>query len=194
MAKYLYNGEKLPELPGWWDKSSFPVLFVHKVTGGSTLEEGVYLVAADKLGYITHPTDISGAVIDDSIYLYTLGGSDILGDQDMPISYVRWKSNGTEWEQVEIDLINNVYAGSEVVWSNATLRDADGNVLLEGSEPVPAPTFFLTSWLIGFALGIAGKPLPIALAEEGPAAYLLNGVLYIHDANAVLNDGMLEVT
>ena len=50
------------------------------------------------------------------------------------------------------------------------------------------------SWLAGFALGLAEKPLPLAFVQEGPVAYLRNGVLYIHDANAVLNDVILEVT
>lgn len=35
--------------------------------------------------------------------------------------------------------------------------------------------FDLKSWLIGFALGLAGKPLPLVAGKE-PSAYLYNGV------------------
>lgn len=36
--------------------------------------------------------------------------------------------------------------------------------------------FDLKAWLVGFALGLAGKPLPFAKPKQTPVAYLYNGV------------------
>lgn len=43
------------------------------------------------------------------------------------------------------------------------------------------------SWLIGFALGLCGKPLPIGGSKREPVAYLYNGV-ELPDINEVWTD------
>lgn len=69
--------------------------------------------------------------------------------------------------------------GSGVKWTNYDIIDiSDNSVYLAASEPVSVN---LKSWLIGFALGLAGKPLPFAKNEpvDEPIAYLYNGVQLI---------------
>ena len=46
----------------------------------------------------------------------------------------------------------------DFIWTNTTIESSVGTVHLEASEPVP--TFDLKSWLTGFAMGMAGQPLP----------------------------------
>ena len=170
MSKYLYDGEKLPALPGWLDQATYPYLLIYEVPSGSSEEAGMYLLAADSLGYV----DFSSP----GVHIYTLGGSDAIYN-DLPIAFVRWKCNGLEWEQVEIGTMSNIYIGWGAVWSNTTLRDHKGNYYMIGTEPVPVPAFHLKSWLIGFALGVAGKPLPIALAQKLPVLCLLSSDGYV---------------
>ena len=156
MAKYSYDGLIHPAPPEAWDSKTHPYAFICRVINSTNdLEKGDYFVVADKLGYIDYW--VSG------VQVYTLGGSDLLADQAKPISFVRWKANGDEWELVETDQLSNIYVGNSVVWTNTTLYDANGAFYLFGTEPVPA--FDIKGFLTGFALGLAGKPLKLAQKE-----------------------------
>lgn len=60
------------------------------------------------------------------------------------------------------------------IYTNHDILDGDGNVYLAADTVTPVKLFDLKSWLTGFALGLAGKPLPLAVRK--PVAYLYNGV------------------
>ena len=67
----------------------------------------------------------------------------------------------------------NISNGYRLKWANFDVLDIEGNVYLAASEPVPIQWAGLQSWLIGYALGLAGKPLPINVSiAEIPFAYL----------------------
>lgn len=55
------------------------------------------------------------------------------------------------------------------IWTNAEILHLwDGSVYLAAGEftPVEVSRFNLESWLVGFGLGLAGKPLPIGPAQN----------------------------
>lgn len=69
--------------------------------------------------------------------------------------------------------------GFYTLWSNFDIYN-DMGLYCPASDPIPVEekkTFCLRSWLTGFALGLAGKPLPlIPVSKKEPIAYLYNGV------------------
>lgn len=60
------------------------------------------------------------------------------------------------------------------IYTNHDILDGAGNVYLAADTVTPVKLFDLKSWLTGFSLGLAGKPLPLAVRK--PVAYLYNGV------------------
>ena len=126
--------------------------------------------------------DDSGYTTDQLIYRlgYKLAGNEETAAQEF------WQGlypgiNTESWTLQEDE--NAEYSGlvgcypywsvSGIIWSNTTLLDQNGSVFVEGSKPVNG--FDIRSWLTGYMLGLAGKPLPIIGSGE-PIAYLYNGV------------------
>ena len=67
---------------------------------------------------------------------------------------------------------------STIVWSNHDIYDTYGVLYYTASDdPIPViEGFDIRSWCIGYALGLAGKPLPLGVGGKTPATYLYNGV------------------
>lgn len=160
MADYKYNGVKLPKLPEY-DTAVYPY------------------------SYIFDYADLHGYVLVISTTRFTLyeyeGYSDkVIGDESGTSDAVVYTVTDGAWTELDIDAQNGAWwgtAGSALpcVWCNTDILDSeDGSVYLAASEPVKA--FCLRSWLTGFALGLAGKPLPLAVAKK-LVGYSYNGVV-----------------
>ena len=148
MAKYLYNGIPLLDINTvWTDKTTYPyaILVVNAI-------ETILHISPVPFIY-NNPTVSIDGVAGSPKYRYDSSG---------------WVEDGT----------GSGYTGSGVKWTNYDIIDtSDNSVYLAASEPVlvedPVPdnvNFDLKSFLIGFALGRAGKTLPPAQKE--PVAYL----------------------
>lgn len=186
MGNYLYNGVLLPDINTvWTDKTAYPNAYIYQ----STFDGGQHycLVVVDKTGYMgmcgtNHEFGPS----------YTLGAYELHESEEKTLTYCEWiiaadedaagKLSGlwpgitsTEWLQVQKHY-SNIHAstGNGIIWSNHKILNEDGSTYVEASNPMQK--FDLKSWLTGFALGLAGKPLPFAPAQKEPVAYLYNGV------------------
>ena len=147
MSKYLYNGISLLDINTvWTDKTTDPyaIIFVD--------ENGRIVLHISPAPFIYEDPNVNISSGSGSPkYLYDSSG---------------WVEDGT----------GSGYTGSGVKWTNYDIIDiSDNSVYLAASEPVPDNgDFDLKSWLIGFALGLAGKPVPFAKNEPlvEPVAYL----------------------
>lgn len=198
MAKYSYNGVVLPALPDY-DKEAYPYAFIHLSTEiDESLGSGklAYLVVADKQAYLD-PT-----VYEDSptTYSYTLGLTYVdeydeskiiyakkyviaLDDASAESSSATYPGlNTSAWTEMAWDMepwgipegsYYALAAGNGPIWANVALYTEDGDLFIEGSEPVRV--FDLKSFLTGLTLGLAGKPVLLG-GQKTPVAYLYNGV------------------
>lgn len=183
MANYLYNGVELPDINEvWTDKESYPYAVIWKKSTSVTVDpvryglvvssEPIYWVdgsSVDTLGVITAANTIT---FEANIYA------------DSP--------NDAEWAESSRgeSYVGSINEGYDALWANhdvfvctySSLLDkytVTDTIHMAASEPVPVstPTFTLDlkSWLIGFALGLCGKPLPFA--KKTPIGYSYNGVV-----------------
>ena len=123
-------------------------------------------------------TLLDGTVIDQTIYAWSTFVYDKSGNivnlfdpavgvtiQDGVLTITE---KATGYSKIDVGV---VMADGEVVYSYVTIK----------------PTFDLRSWLIGYALGLAGKPMPLTSGVKEPVAYLYNGVR-LPDINEVWTD------
>lgn len=63
------------------------------------------------------------------------------------------------------------------VWTNHNILDQSGNIWLAANSvsPVGVTESWLRSFKMGLALGLTGKPLPLAPSQKEPVAFLYNG-------------------
>lgn len=159
MAKCKYNGVPLPELPA-----------------ESQLYDNAWI-------YETAGDDYALILSNSPLYGITYGGNACLAFSESAEGSV-YSIHEDKWHQMSSTINTMFYDGGDyryfykdsypILWTKTDICDADGNVVYEASAPVPL--FDLKSWLTGFALGLAGKPLPLAPAQKEPVAYLYNGV------------------
>ncbi len=164
---YLYNGVEAPDINTvWTDKEtySYAMIFVNTETNWTTgiTETYTYLWFLDNPPYVFRGEGTSGNIA---------GGAII---QSYRLTGGNWEYYAThEWPHAF------TYPFDSIIYANYDLLDSDGTLYLAASDPVPVeettPAFSLKAWLTGYALGIAGKPLPFAGKKE-PVAYLYNGV------------------
>lgn len=87
---------------------------------------------------------------------------------------------GQEFHTIGLELNLTPGLDGEVfqrIYTNHDILDSKGNVYLAADCVTPIYTFDLRSWLIGYTLGICGKPLPLTNGgKKEPIAYLCNGV------------------
>lgn len=187
MSRYKYNDLTLPALPEW-DKETYPYALIFlQMYGGESVydtspESGIVLIVANKLGYLDDPRGITNEALETDTYVYTMGGNDWDGFTPDPIDYIRWTCPSLEegWQEFDTGSRSQIDAGMKscypdmLAWTNTTLYDADGNVVLEASDPIPICD--LRSWLTGFALGFSGKPLPLSTGKK-LVGYSYNGTV-----------------
>ena len=148
MGERLYNGVSLPALPEW-DKGAFPYAYIARNIGVTAY---ILTVAAERPVYGPDPLD--GSV--NSVYHYGRSASYLVHEG-------AWLLMEEEDELVHIR--EDV---GKVIWTNTDILRPDGSIYLaaESSE--------VDGFLLGLALGLCGKPLPIY--ERIPVAYLYNGM------------------
>lgn len=110
----------------------------------------------------------------DSPFVYDANGGYICGS----VETYGWQSYDAEtgWtffgkEFLDNGLELNIRPGMtggvfQRIYTNHDILDSNGNVYLAADCVTPVSTFDLRSWLVGYTLGICGKPLPIASKKE----------------------------
>lgn len=177
MAKYLYKGLELPALPEW-DKTAYPYAYIYYVGETPTFCTLVLIPAAAEI-------------------VYEEGTSAILFATTHYRSYYarsvdeQWDDNGITETSGSIYLLKPWldYPDNYTVlqWTNFNVYNKDNELMFPESDPVPVeePTpddenFDLKSWLTGFALGLASKPLQLnegnPVAPEARMAHVYNGI------------------
>ena len=117
MAKYLYNGVELPELPEY-DKSAYPYAVIMSHTGNeySFVFSNTAMVVGGTDGYnLLHPNGVN-------TQFYFGATQEIRADAQ---SWGDFRYANT-----------NIYSGM-AVWANFDLYDKNGNLYLLASDPVP---------------------------------------------------------
>ena len=181
---YLYNGVELPDIDVvWTDKETYPYALIGMgSTGNCTL-------------YISNATGTYGKPSGSFFFE--------AGTYENPYTLIKYtcQEGGTNWEWKEqtntsaLGIPFFVEDYEPVLWSSYDTYDNEGGIYIEASEPIPVDSikFDLKSWLTGYALGLAGKALPIIHGENIPGekdlvAYLYNGVRFpampVWDKNA----------
>ena len=155
MGNYLYNGVELPELP--------ELIYPHAII--------------QDLGFLYR------------LYLFELkpkpGGLVDAGSHF--VNYVRTTDG---WLENSSGTVGSFQPGLKyVIWTNTDLYNEDGSLFLAASDPVPVGgvpvRIHLKSWLTGYALGLAGQPLPL-IGEKAPVSYLVYADGYIlQDVNGL---------
>lgn len=160
MSKYLYNGvefEELPELSIWPQP--------YKIIYWSHL--GVYYaVLSDSPCRYVEATAPTGASLGNFIGPM---GNCVLLEYHTTGNWTFVRECDSEACSVYLGPQILVESGDIVIWSNHAIRYEDGS-LYQGADDDPIPVepeepekknFCLKSWLIGFVLALAGKPLLI---------------------------------
>jgi hypothetical protein len=179
-----YNGYELPALP----ETEYPIAFISVYPAGfaclSFADKPAYVVDIDGDGNRTYtllqtsqdPYDESKMIFGKEYVVATVDPiPDVVSIAYPGISTTEWME--LEWELGDFDIPYGSYygmsCGTGPHWSNTTLYDVSGNVVIEGTEPVNW-WFDLKSWLTGFALGLAGKPLSMGTVEREPVVVAEN--------------------
>ena len=172
MSKFfLYNGVKLPALPEW-DKTVYPYAFIYIVTLDGTT--GVYTLVVSSssvMGYDGNGIICTAANVGQR---YTVSGEE-------------WAAAaGSDDFYIKRD--NLIYT----VWANFDVLNSDGSVYVAASEPVPVVEKFpIREWIGWLLAGLCSRPLPLSVVY--PDAWLVDGILYIKDADAFQDGTILEV-
>lgn len=170
MANFLYNSVELPDINEvWTDKEEMPYAFIVESTS-SPHTSGITLVLTERKVHIystlsiSCPEDPGGGT---KVHFYNVVNGKWV--------YISGFNGGSY-----------AYIGKPVLWTSTDLE------YLAASDPVPVTpsTIDRTSMLLGWLMGrqIAGQRTYNEIDAE-----LINGVLYIKNAKAYLNDNVLEV-
>lgn len=157
MDKYLYNGLELPALPEW-DTTAYPYAYIYYV-GETPAFCTLVLVPAD------------------AEIVYEEGTSAILFSTTHYRSYYarsvdeQWDDDGITETEGSIYLfkpmVDYPMAYTVVQWTDFDVYTKDNMLLFLRSNPVLIEEGFdLKSWLTGFALGLAGKPLTLSTPTQ----------------------------
>ena len=138
MGKFLYGGVLLPDIDTvWTDKVTYPYAII---------------VVNENKSEILHISPVPFIYEDPNVNISSGTGSPrYLNDSD------EWVDYGS----------GSGFTGFGVKWTSHNILDTSGNsIYLAESEPVPVQEgFCLKSWLTGFALGLAGKPMPLVTRQ-----------------------------
>ena len=157
MAKYRYGNVILPGLPGGVDAISCPCAFIIR-----SKETGRYILVRTRSVVYASAGDGSAGIVGIMIF-----------PESNPGRAYRCTGSDLEWE-IFPSLDGNLTSGTgiivvedtyyDLIWTNRDITDSLGYVYYRASEPVEV--FDLEVWLIGFAMGLAGVPLPVDIPEE----------------------------
>lgn len=139
MPNYLYNDVSLPKLPEYNTS-----IYLHACINESSLISGVYILYLCSAPFYFSETEGN---------VRTVAGSSL--------STSKYNSTTNKWEPLENrdSIAGNM--GINPFWCNVDILKEDGTVYLAATEPTTTWSD-LKSWLIGFILGLAGKPLPFS--------------------------------
>lgn len=178
---YLYNGVELPDINEVWTDELKTQLAYARITPSKYANGGYFLTLQNNPARVNTATD--------QVWF----GTGEIRKYDVV--------NGC-WDYFEvlsgsIDYDNEyVLSKNPITWTSYDVMDADGSVYLSASDPIPVssfvpdPTSMTLGWLVGRRIaGQRGEKIP-----DSTVATLTDGVLYIQNASAVLNSGVLEVT
>ena len=137
MANYLYNGIELPELPEW-DKDTYPYACIVRPRAGDDNMRILIVSAASfivevRVGYGTNIE--FGVLLDNGV---PAKRTESISIADNPLS----------WGEIAYDYTYSygVALGEHVIlWSNTDVFDEDGEVFMEGTDPVPVGVLTLTA-------------------------------------------------
>ena len=165
MSKYyLFNGVKLPELPEW-DKETYPYAIIVRM---EIFGEFWLYVTENPLSVfysVKHGYDVVSTTVKSNYLHYRCNI-----DSDTWVSYPSYDDSYFDADESHAGI------PGLTVWVNRDVMNADdGSLFMKASEPVLFVKLDLRSWLTGYTLGLAGKPIPICVKRE-PVAYLYNGV------------------
>ena len=137
MGKFLYGGVLLPDIDTvWTDKVTYPYAMIY----------------ATETEAILHISQVPFVYRDPNVTLSSGAGCP------------RYIANSDEWvDHGE----GSGCTGPGAKWTSHDILDTSGNsIYLAESEPVPVQEgFCLKSWLTGFVLGLAGKPMPLVTRQ-----------------------------
>ena len=182
MADYLYNGIRLPQLPEW-DKTVYPYAYIsysppyyHFLRCSQT--PAYYNTNSTPVFSIWNPS-IDCAFNDGAFGIY---------DTD----WGEWMTHNNAGG-FGLGAENPDEDDTTLIWCNHDVTYPDGTVFMKASEPVPVepidPTSFMQGWLIGKRLAaMRGE-----LLNDDTEVELIDGILYIKNAKAILTNGILEM-
>lgn len=174
-----YKGVELPDINTvWTDKEKYPYAYVTysslDIVGLEGMCAELHLMAkmpvfnaADSEMEFNQNTLVHQFVFTDNSELAFEHG----------ISAGSWCDGFTD-EIISFEVIDTTFT----MWTSHDILNTDGSTYLAAYTPIPVDaavkewSFCLKSWLTGFALGMAGKPLPLAPVRKESIAYLYNGV------------------
>lgn len=138
-----YSGVSLPAIP-YYDESVYPYACIAE----SALLPGVFnlYVCSQPFYYSTEKGNVR-----------TVSGARLCSSQ--------YDAGEETWDRLRnVDSIAGT-VGFTPLWCNADILDEEGGVYMAGSAPVWEPReirrhFGCINWIIGFVLGMAGKPVP----------------------------------
>lgn len=173
MSKYLYNGVEFEELPdrSWWH-------YTYRTIYLSTWGEYLAVLSDSPYQYVGYIGG-NGQLL---FYGLATSGNGVILRQNVAGNWIvlsEFKAVDSPESGVigQIDIEN----GAIVIWANYAIRYKDGGLYRAADDdPIPVEpekkNFCLKSWLTGFALGLAGKPLPLTGSKRDPVAYLYKGI------------------
>ena len=180
MSKYYrYNGVKLPALPkDVVDKYPYIVILFehdrgygsfysfHASTESSELEKIWYSADnAYQTELLQRGKGVSYYIKKDQSDIWTRLHDEVDGSESASAPY--W------YNDVLVNSLGVLL--KSVVWTNHNIYNTEGGLEYAANDaPVPVPDIDLKSWLTGYALGLAGKPMPMGMRK--PVAYLYNSV------------------
>ena len=166
MAKCYFNDWILPALPKW-DQDTYPYALIYQ----NKDSWGFYLMCLDTPFYVTTANGVQVIAFDAYAQVK---------------AFEYWRSDPWEWKSTQYNTqpdsgAEAIYLNpdkAEYIWTNTDISDDYGTVVYPATDPVPIWEFNEKSFLIGYTLGIAGKPMPLTASQPGkePVAYLYNGV------------------
>jgi hypothetical protein len=190
MAKFLYNGVKLPALPEW-DKTEYPYAAILRHGGTDTQYRFICSHMAMKtntsLSRLTHPDFESITGYAPKLY------------------YRETKSIRTEdssWGTLTGNGANIL--GGYVLWTNFDMKDNNGDLRMARTTPIPVPgldlTALTTGWLVGRAIAGQRKkqtqvPDGVLISSDGYILTDCDGVYLIamdEDADAVPEGALIS--
>ena len=139
---YLYNGVKLPALPEY-DTETYECAYIAE----NVAMKGWYAL-----------------FISDAPLVYDKLTNTMIRPDGCTV--MRSTSSGESWSEFLAHDADSLLAP---IWANYEVKDTNGGTHMERSEPAKFWEHS-RSFLIGLALGLAGKPLPISQGKE-PIAY-----------------------